>query len=451
MSAADLGTVPAVATLPRGAPQETAPPGRPSFVPALEGLRGAAALWVVAYHCWIRTGSGPLDDGPVQATVASGTIGVDLFFVLSGCVLLLRPLQRRTLGGARTFLFRRAARLYPAAWLSLGVVVVAAPWIVADRSLIDRTITPESVVANVSLLGGVGRLVPGYEGAIGFAGNPVLWSLTPELLFSLALVALVPLLVRRPLVVVAALLITGVLVRRLDPSSQLLSVVGPLTTDFPVGIVAALAIVYAASRTSAGTGVGTAPAEPAGSSSLAGPAAPTPRRRARPSGRAGPWLAPVGLLALAAIVLTRDGGDARALKLALTHGDRLPLLIAGATGLLVACLALAPRAPLSRLLASRPLRALGRWSYGIYLFHFPIIGLLLWTVGLRHDGSSGAFVAALLAAVPLSVLAGAASHRLLEEPVRRWAADRTRRADPTPSVLRPVSHRQEPPCPLPRP
>lgn len=389
-------------------------------MPALEGLRGAAALWVVAYHCWIRTGSGPLDDGPVQATVASGTIGVDLFFVLSGCVLLLRPLRRGRLGGARTFLLRRAARLYPAAWLSLGVVVVAAPWIVSDRSLIDRTITPESVVANVSLLGGVGRLVPGYEGAIGFAGNPVLWSLTPEVLFSLALVALVPLLVRRPLVVVAVLLVAGVVVRRLDPSSQLLSVVGPLTTNFPVGILVAVVVVAA---------VG-----------------PTGRRAPARS-----LLAPAGLLALAAIVLTRDGGDARALKLALTHGDRLPLLIAAATGLLVAGLALAPRAPLARLLASRPLRALGRWSYGIYLFHFPIIGLLLWTVGLRHDASTTAFVTALLAAVPLSVLAGAASHRLLEEPVRLWAAHRTRRDEPSASVHRPPSPNQESPCPLPLP
>ena len=54
---------------------------RGQFLPALTGLRGFAALMVLAYHShdFIQTGTWPL--------VKMGWIGVDIFFVLSGFII----------------------------------------------------------------------------------------------------------------------------------------------------------------------------------------------------------------------------------------------------------------------------------------------------------------------------------------------------------------------------
>lgn len=102
------------------------------FTPELEGLRGVAALLVVAYHCdaLLR----PLETSPpagllapLRAFVFEGHTGVTLFFVLSA-FLLSRPF----LAGARSgrapsvthFLERRALRILPL--YGLAVVVATA-------------------------------------------------------------------------------------------------------------------------------------------------------------------------------------------------------------------------------------------------------------------------------------------------------------------------------------
>lgn len=362
------------------------PSGPPpvGFLPALEGLRGAAALWVVAYHCSVRTGGDPVGPWPVAPVVASGSLGVDVFFVLSGCVLCLGTVAGGTGPRGRAFLVRRAARLYPAAWLSMAVVLLAAPWIVVDPALVYRTVTPESVVANGLLLGGVGRLLPDYDGAIGFVGNPVLWSLTPEVLFSLLLVPLATALRRRPVLVALAALAAGVVLRTLEPDARVLSVLGPLLTAFPIGVLAAVAIA-------------------------------TRPRRTMPSR----LLLIVGAGLLLLIVVTRSADDLAALKHQVTAGPVLPIAVSLAAGLLIVGLADARASAVGRVLAGTPARALGRWSYGIYLFHFPIIGALVWAVGLPHDGSGRAFALALVTALPLSIAAGAWSHRFVEYPVQR--------------------------------
>jgi peptidoglycan/LPS O-acetylase OafA/YrhL len=97
---------------------------RPPAIDSLTGLRGVAALWVVAYHAW---------DAP------GGYLGVDLFFVLSGFVLALNygsaALHRDPRAWAG-FLWKRVARLWPAHLaalvLTLGAVLLLAPF---ERSL----------------------------------------------------------------------------------------------------------------------------------------------------------------------------------------------------------------------------------------------------------------------------------------------------------------------------
>jgi peptidoglycan/LPS O-acetylase OafA/YrhL len=90
-------------------------------IPALTGLRGAAALWVAAYHLLLPAG---FVTGAAAAILGRGYLAVDLFFVLSGFVMaltygpLFRPgFDRQVVAG---FLLRRLARLYPLYGLIVG-------------------------------------------------------------------------------------------------------------------------------------------------------------------------------------------------------------------------------------------------------------------------------------------------------------------------------------------
>jgi peptidoglycan/LPS O-acetylase OafA/YrhL len=87
-----------------------------AHVPALDGLRLACCLAVVVGHAaW----------GPMAGRVAS--FGVDVFFALSGYLitsLLLREHVRLGRVDLRAFYVRRALRILPAYYASLGVAVV---------------------------------------------------------------------------------------------------------------------------------------------------------------------------------------------------------------------------------------------------------------------------------------------------------------------------------------
>lgn len=87
---------------------------------SLTGLRGLAALWVLAYHAW---------------SVPGGYLGVDLFFSLSGFVLALNYVDTALHASPRRygeFLGKRLARIYPAhvcaLLLTLACVAILAPF-----------------------------------------------------------------------------------------------------------------------------------------------------------------------------------------------------------------------------------------------------------------------------------------------------------------------------------
>jgi peptidoglycan/LPS O-acetylase OafA/YrhL len=108
------------------------------------------------------------------------------------------------------------------------------------------------------------------------------------------------------------------------------------------------------------------------------------------------------------------------LGLLLATGQGAPLLLDLAFALLVASVVLPPQTWLARALSVRPLRELGRISYGIYLFHVPVLGALrrLWPGLGEHPG--------LLLPLGLGLSAGAAavSHRYFEAPLLRLARAR---------------------------
>jgi peptidoglycan/LPS O-acetylase OafA/YrhL len=79
------------------------------YVASLDGLRGAAVLFVVFFHYFPRAGTGPLG-----FLASAGWMGVDIFFVLSG-YLITRILyeQRGAEHYFRNFYMRRVLRLFP--------------------------------------------------------------------------------------------------------------------------------------------------------------------------------------------------------------------------------------------------------------------------------------------------------------------------------------------------
>ena len=98
------------------------PPGHPRF-PMLDGVRAIAALSVVALH--VSDGSGFSQHKIVGALTARLNVGVALFFVLSG-FLLYRPFVAARVDGrpATTvahYLRRRALRILPGYWVALAV------------------------------------------------------------------------------------------------------------------------------------------------------------------------------------------------------------------------------------------------------------------------------------------------------------------------------------------
>jgi peptidoglycan/LPS O-acetylase OafA/YrhL len=102
-------------------------------IPALDGIRGFAVLFVIAFHCrTILPGNGPAY--LLIRALDLGWLGVDLLFVLSG--FLITGVLLDTRGSAayfRMFYARRALRIFPLylAYLFLILIVVrfAYVWI----------------------------------------------------------------------------------------------------------------------------------------------------------------------------------------------------------------------------------------------------------------------------------------------------------------------------------
>jgi peptidoglycan/LPS O-acetylase OafA/YrhL len=94
----------------------------------LDGVRGAAALFVVLHHMWL--GSWPFfpeDRGPVWlGWLLYGHLAVAVFIVVSGFSLALAPVRHggRLVGGAGRFIQRRAWRILPAYWAALVLSMV---------------------------------------------------------------------------------------------------------------------------------------------------------------------------------------------------------------------------------------------------------------------------------------------------------------------------------------
>lgn len=143
----------------------------PVRLPLLDGMRGVAALCVLAYH------EGSLHGTP--GLMGNSYLAVDFFFLLSAFVLT-RAFERRFAGGmgTRAFMVLRVARLWP-------LMAVAALLGALEATLRGNTMGLGAALIRHLLF--VPRL---EQGAQLFELNGAQWSLLFELLANLAHVAI---------------------------------------------------------------------------------------------------------------------------------------------------------------------------------------------------------------------------------------------------------------------
>lgn len=151
------------------------------YFPALTGLRGIAATWVVLFHLWMLAGAPRVAPLGLDLTplFAGGFLGVDLFFVLSGFLLGLPFLAwaqgRRAFPDLAQFWKRRALRVLPAYYIQLAILVLGG-WLVAGAWPLDLRQLLAYLSMEFVFVDGVAPLL-----------NGVWWSLPVEWNFYLVL------------------------------------------------------------------------------------------------------------------------------------------------------------------------------------------------------------------------------------------------------------------------
>ncbi|WP_431928270.1 acyltransferase family protein [Nonomuraea jabiensis] len=135
----------------------------------VDGLRLLAALCVVLFHYtfsgWAG-GTSPVAFAAESSWSKYGYLGVDLFFLISGFVVLMSAWGR----SPRSFLVSRAVRLYPAYWV--GVAVTAVVTVTLGQGLFQVTLP--QVLANLTMF----QAVPDIANV-----DVVYWTLWAEMRF----------------------------------------------------------------------------------------------------------------------------------------------------------------------------------------------------------------------------------------------------------------------------
>lgn len=351
----------------------------------LDGIRALAVAVVVAYHLGVPGLSG-------------GLLGVSVFFTLSGYLItsiLLAELGRTGSISYRAFIGRRARRLLPGAWAMLAVVLVTALVTHAPKAAAwaRQAFFAFVYVANWA------TIAHGDDYFSRFAGpGPLdhLWSLAIEEQFYLVWPTCALLLWKLekrvlPYVVIATLTVLSTLAmaRLHDPNAfnntRAYEGTDARAAALLVGALFAWALPF----------------------DRVASIAP---RRARVLGAFG-VVAFAGMVACVALIDDRSTFFYR--------GGELLLSVATAT-----CVTSAahPATFIGRALSLAPLRWLGERSYGIYLWHMPVIALVPGAALTAHPLARGGVQ------VVLTLALSALSYAWLEDPIRRRRPIDARRA-----------------------
>ena len=342
----------------------TQPPRVAARVPWLDGVRGAAALFVVLHHTWLAAFQHfPENRGPWWLGWAVyGHLAVAVFIVVSGFSLGLAPARRggSLSGGTGTFLRRRAWRILPPYWAALVLSMVIVVLLTGPR-------TGATVTAKTALV--YGTLVQDVIGAP--VPNGVFWSIAIEWQIYFLFPLILWLGRRYGLrLAVGVTLVAAVLAHAAAQTVPHLARLDQLLPQFlglfVLGVVAARATVS--------------------------PPTPLVRR-----------LLMLGAAALAGtfVALAATVGPTWVTG----HFFGIDLLVGGAAAGLLALMAAGAARPARQVFGSRPLLFLGLFSYSIYLVHAPLLETVwLYAVQPLKLAPLAAY-GVLLATVPV-VLAG---------------------------------------------
>ncbi len=351
------------------------------YMAGLDGLRALAVLAVIAYHLNVPW-------------VPGGLLGVGVFFVLSGYLItdmLIAQWRQHRRINFKDFWIRRARRLLPA--LLLMIVAVVA-WMTLFHPS-ELPVLRQDVVAAVFYVSNWWYIFHHVSYFQSFSLQPLkhLWSLAVEeqfyLMWPLLLTLGLRFVPRRgPLagLTLAGAIASAVLMAVLyqpgtDPSRVYY---GTDTRAFGLLIGAVLAMVWPSQKLSQSLSQG-----------------------------ARNTLDVLGVVALSVVFFMFV--ETNQYETFLYRGGMF--LLALSTAVLVAVL-VHPASRMSRVFGWKPLRWIGVRSYGIYLWHYPVIVL---TTPLDN---SGFHLLRAVLQVSASVLLAAWSWRLIEDPIRHGAIGR---------------------------
>lgn len=396
-------------------------PARPKsrYIPALDGLRTLAVVAVVLYHLNLTWAQG-------------GLLGVTIFFVLSGYLitrLLINEIAKTGRIDLKSFWIRRIRRLFPA--VVTVVVVTCALCTVFNHVMLTKMrpdILPSllffnnwwQILHNVSYFNALGDPSPLTH----------FWSLAIEEQFYLIwpplLLAMVSMHMSKPntrrvvlgLAAVSAVAMMVLYNPATDPSRVYY---GTDTRVFSLLLGAWMAFIpdrdLAPARLVRHLGLDRlagADKHDKSKSNTAEAATTKPSELARfwSSPASIDLLGVVGLVGLAAMVALTNGYTA--------FQYRGGTLLCSILTLMVIAACVQPQGMVARALAAEPLVWIGKRSYSIYLWHYPLL-LLMNPVANINDTPWWHYILQVL----LVVAAAECSYRFIETPFRKGAFGRT--------------------------
>ena len=396
-------------------------PTRPKsrYIPALDGLRTLAVVAVVLYHLNLTWAQG-------------GLLGVTIFFVLSGYLitrLLLNEIAKTGRIDLKSFWIRRIRRLFPAV---VTVVVVTCALCTVFNHVMLTKMRPD-ILPSLLFFNNWWQIMQGvsYFNALGDP-SPLthFWSLAIEEQFYLIwpplLFAMVSMHVSKPntrrvvlgLAAVSAVAMMVLYNPATDPSRVYY---GTDTRVFSLLLGAWMAFIpdrdLAPARLVRHLGLDrlAGAGKHDKSKSDTAEAATT-----KPSELARFWSSPasidlmgvVGLVGLAAMVALTNGYTA--------FQYRGGTLLCSILTLMVIAACVRPQGMVARTLAAEPLVWIGKRSYSIYLWHYPLL-LLMNPVANINDTPWWHYILQVL----LVVAVAECSYRFIETPFRKGAFGRT--------------------------
>ncbi|WP_342419070.1 acyltransferase family protein [Paenibacillus sp. FSL H8-0168] len=347
------------------------------YMPGLDGLRALAVIAVIVYHLnpdWLP----------------GGLLGVGVFFTLSGYLItdiLVSQWDTYHSFKMKDFWLRRARRLLPAMLTVVAVIVLCSLLFDPSRLTALRGDVPAALVY-MSNWWFIFHQVSYFESFGPPSPLGHLWSLAVEeqfyILWPLLLALGLKFMPKRIvlagwvtcLALISALLMAVIYVPGSDPSRVYY---GTDTRGFALLIGAALALVW-----------------------------PSGKLKEQASAKARMLLDSIGAISL--LLLCHWAWASNEYDPSLYRGGLLGIALV--TAIVVAALA-HPVSHLGRLLGIKPLRWIGARSYGLYLWHVPVI-----TLTTPQVDTDGVHVLRIILQLLATVLLASLSFKYIEEPIR---------------------------------